>query len=686
MLSSYLLFSISLFARPRLSRIDSLKQMITSARTDTDKVNYLIILSKAYDCMDTSESLKSSMEALNLAKSIHWNKGVISSNYTIGLIYSFCIGDIPASLPFFQMGINIASSSHDTINMGLGIEYIAQGYGHLGRFDLKIDYYRRFLTLKTGPEKKIGALSNMGGAYSVLGNYTGALTCYDSALQTFNELSKSPNRNLRKDTLSKALLKMAIGDVYLSMGDYEHASGNYKNALSLFEYVKSNEGVIIALTGIGKACHLLRDDESAIKYYNEAVDICTKKADSNANKNEKLVIYNLLGKLYLGKKQIDKALDYALGAVRLIKECPFTKEVPVTYNILGEIYTVQKKYDKAVYYLNSAISLCKQSGELDKEKDALQALSTAYTQMGQPAKALEAYKGYIAIRDSVYSLDKATEVTRHEMNADFAEKRAAISAEQDKKDAIQKAVMDLTLKRQQLAYGTFTAIIILLLVVGILLFNRSRLRKKLEMQMAITGERSRISSEMHDDMGSELSKISLLSEMVKNNAADQNERAHLDNISRSSRELLDKMGEIVWSLNNKYDTLESLIIYIRRYAMEFFSSTDIDCKISMPEHFPELTIEGEVRRDIFLAVKEALHNVLKHSKGDLVKITITTDGHFMSISIQDNGVGVDMAAISAFGNGLGNMKSRVEGLKGRFAMKNDNGTILDFNFPLPDSK
>ena len=139
-------------------------------------------------------------------------------------------------------------------------------------------------------------------------------------------------------------------------------------------------------------------------------------------------------------------------------------------------------------------------------------------------------------------------------------------------------------------------------------------------------------------------------------------------------------------LNNKYDKLESLMIYIRRYAMEFFSSTEIDCKISMPENFPDIEIEGELRRNIFLIIKESLHNVLKHSKGTMVIVTITCDDRFVNINVHDNGVGIDVAATSAFGNGLTNMKKRIEDVKGTLTMKNEDGTNLDFNFLLPHLK
>ena len=433
------------------------------------------------------------------------------------------------------------------------------------------------------------------------------------------------------------------------------------------------------MTGIGKAYGAQKNYEQATTYYTRALEKCA----GNEYKNEQLIIYNLLGKLYLEQDATAKAYEYGLKSLGLTEECPNNIEVAMTYNLMGEIYTRLKKYDRATSYLDRAINFSKRSGKLEYERDAWQELSETYQQMHEPGKALEAYKNYVAIRDSVYSLEKVKEVTRHEMTADFNEKRAMLAAEQDKKNAVQQTVMDLTLKRQRLAYATFTVIIILLLSVGVLLRNRYKLREKLEMQLAIASERSRISAEMHDDLGSELSKISLLSELVKGDMAGQQAPQYLGNISRSSKDLVDKMGEIVWSLNSKYDMLENLVIYMRRYAKEFFTATEIDCIVDMPEHFPEVAIEGQIRRNIFLVMKEALHNILKHSGADRATITITADERGMKVKIQDNGTGIDPNAMRIFGNGLANMKKRTEDTGGEFSIKNENGTAIDLNFPFP---
>ncbi len=683
-----LIFVVTLFvgihcsAQLQNNHIDSIILAIQKEPSDSDKISKLVNYSKSLKCVDSTYKIQIGRLALELANKIGWKKGVVISSFDIANCYADCMHR-PEANKYFQLGIDAARDSRDTPAIALGLVLMAQAYGELNLFAKKIDCYQEVLSLKTPPQRKTGVYSNMGSAYANIGDYSIAMTCYDSALHILDEFIKSEKKPTSLDTQSKAVLRLAIGDIYLTIRDFEKALRNYQNALLLFELTKKNEARVNVLTSIGKTYQAMGSYDLGISNFKKALEICKLEEKESNFDIKKQIIFDQLGRYFFDRGHTDSAFFYANSSLLLIERNPESSELPVTYTLLGELYAKTGKFDKAIHFLNGAIAFCKKSGALEIEKDALFALSNLYGQMNQPAKALDVYKNYIAVRDSVFSLDKAKEITRHDMNAAFEEKQAAQKAEQEKENAIQKTVMELTLKRQHFAYLVFTVIIILLVIVGILFYTRSKLREKLEMQMAITSERTRISSEMHDDMGSELSKISLLSEIVKQNVKEQNSESHLINISRSSKELLDRLGEIVWSLNDKYDKLDNLIIYIRRFAMEFFNSTDIDCKVITPEHVPDLPIDGEMRRSVFLLVKEALHNALKHSKADLVTVTITIIDQYINIVVADNGIGIDEHALSEFGNGLDNMKKRVADLKGSIDFATTNGVTITFKFPLP---
>jgi len=209
-------------------------------------------------------------------------------------------------------------------------------------------------------------------------------------------------------------------------------------------------------------------------------------------------------------------------------------------------------------------------------------------------------------------------------------------------------------------------------------------RKELDKQMAVLAakqdERNRISADMHDELGSGVTAIRLMSEIVKSKMKEQT-LPEIDKISNSANELLNKMNTIIWTMTSSNDSVENLVAYIRSYAVEFFENTNIDCYFNMPAEVPHHEISGEKRRNIFLSVKEALTNVLKHSQASVVKINIAVSDRLV-IEIFDNGVGINMDKLRKFGNGLNNMKKRMASIEGEFNIENSEGTRTCFDLAL----
>jgi len=209
-------------------------------------------------------------------------------------------------------------------------------------------------------------------------------------------------------------------------------------------------------------------------------------------------------------------------------------------------------------------------------------------------------------------------------------------------------------------------------------------RKELEKQVAVMQahqeERERISADIHDELGSGMTTIRLMSEIAKNKMKG-NVPVEIEKISNSANEVLNKMNAIIWSMNSSNDTLDSLISYIRVYAIEYFDGTSIECKVAMPQEIPFKELSGDKRRNIFLCVKETLNNTLKHSKATRVNINIGT-GHTLQITIADNGAGIDPEKIRKFGNGLKNIDRRMKSIGGSYTISNNNGTETKLESPL----
>ena len=205
----------------------------------------------------------------------------------------------------------------------------------------------------------------------------------------------------------------------------------------------------------------------------------------------------------------------------------------------------------------------------------------------------------------------------------------------------------------------------------------------IEKQKALTEERKRIAGEMHDDLGGGLTTIKFLSHRALTKAASEDEKNILENITKKSQQLVTNMSEIIWAMNADYDDMDSLIAYTRRYAAEYLSQFEIVFKQEVHGDIIKISLGGEKRRNIFLVIKEALHNVVKHAEASRVisKFEFTT--HHLYIKIIDDGKGIPgEGETNYFGNGLKNMQERISKLDGTMEIKQSGGLTLIFKLEI----
>lgn len=206
------------------------------------------------------------------------------------------------------------------------------------------------------------------------------------------------------------------------------------------------------------------------------------------------------------------------------------------------------------------------------------------------------------------------------------------------------------------------------------------LQKELEKQKSIEAERERISHDMHDDLGAGISALKLQAEFLKQRAEDEDLKSDIDELLKTSEDMNLSMREMLWSLNSGNDTLGSFIDYAKSYAQNFLKKTAIVLHIEDENVIFETTITTEQRRNLFLCLKEALNNAYKHSRSDkLILAFVQQEKEFM-MKISDNGIGIHPD--KAEGNGLRNMKRRMQEQKGHCEVTTENGTHLFFRIDL----
>ncbi len=215
---------------------------------------------------------------------------------------------------------------------------------------------------------------------------------------------------------------------------------------------------------------------------------------------------------------------------------------------------------------------------------------------------------------------------------------------------------------------------------GAMWMARQRVQRRLgqlERQRALERERARIARDIHDDLGASLTRISLLSQSARAELNDgQPAATDVDQIYATARELTRAMDEIVWAVNPKHDTLDSLVAYLGRFAQNFLSTAGIRCRLDLPLRLPAWPLTAEIRHNTFLAFKEALNNVVRHAHSSEVRISLELGREGFTLVVADNGCGFAWGpntGQSGFGtagsgngggNGLVNMQKRLEEIGG----------------------
>ena len=216
----------------------------------------------------------------------------------------------------------------------------------------------------------------------------------------------------------------------------------------------------------------------------------------------------------------------------------------------------------------------------------------------------------------------------------------------------------------------------------------SRKLERVERQRALERERTRIAKDIHDDLGASLTRINLLSQSARAGMEDgPRTLTNLDQICTTARQLTRAMDEIVWAVDPQHDTLDSLASYLDILIHEMFSDSGIRCRLDFPVNLPVWPVTSEVRHNLFLAFKEALHNVLKHSRATEVQISFRLEPAAFAVNITDNGRGFEPAPTEGLTrprrHGLGNMRQRLEEIGGGCEIQSEPGRGTRVTFLLP---
>lgn len=584
------------------------------------------------------------------------------------LSWEYRFTDKDKSLQYGEEGLQLARQLKDTAAIASSLNSISETWLNFGDYEKAETITREELPYARAiPQKKclLGALTRLGTIQFRKGKF-------DEALQYQLEVKREAEL-LNKPEIT-GIANLNIGLTYMDLKRNDEALQYFNTALKAFEEIQMATGIGVCYVNITET---LRNQ----KKYKEALETAQKAENVLLQSGNKLHLgytYGIMGKIYVAMGNRPKQLEYFQKSLALSKENQDDFMICQNQADLGKVFIEMGDMAKAKTYLDASLQLAEKMQQKSVMLENYAHLRDWHLLQKNFEEARLMDEQYNAGMDSVF-------------NAKMAEKIAdsATKYETEKKES---AIRDLENQNEIKNIQTYSALagiaglLVLLYLMRRAYRQKQRLaaqqeqlqrttierleteRKVVALNAHLEGqqlERLRIAEDLHDDFGSGLSKISLLSEVAKKKASVETE---LDKISAAAKDLLLKMSEIVWALNHHNDTLPSLAGYIRRYAVGFFEDSDIRCFFDIPD-LPVLPLSGEIRRNVFLVVKETLHNTLKHSEAGKVDIAFSLKYDTLEIQIRDNGKGFAFADLEYSGNGLDNMERRMKSSGGAFEVE-----------------
>ncbi len=336
------------------------------------------------------------------------------------------------------------------------------------------------------------------------------------------------------------------------------------------------------------------------------------------------------------------------------------------------------------------VGLSRETGDHGSLVNITGVLKELYQLQGRTADALRMTQLWVHMRDSVERMQGRESILRHQLHLDML----TDSLHRAETDQLREMEHAHVLKEERTRRYAFAlvAFLLVLALTGAVLFIQSKRRQEMRLaameraqlqQDKVIAElriRDQVGRDLHDDMGAGLSAMRLKSELAQQVLKDPEALARLSELAELSDELMGNMHHIIWALTSDRGSVADTVAHCVNHARSYLGEHEIAVQVDQPAKWPAVELDPQHRRNIFLVLKEALHNVVKHADAARVHITFAWDDGLM-LSIVDDGCGGNGQVQGRGGNGLGNMRRRIEDLGGSFTMEMGSGTSITCRLP-----
>ncbi len=586
---------------------------------------------------DFTEAIKAHTKSLQLSKEIN-DKPRVSFRYIdIGNCYE-SLGNYPEAIRNYLSALKLSEELGNKANMGSAYNNIGEVYKNQGNNAAALKNYLTGLRFFEEAKHKYGicvSYDNIGEIYQRQGKYAEALANHLAALKLGEEMNY---------TYGMAYTYRNIGTAHFLQLNYANALTNYQSSLKLFQQIEEKEGMAKININIGDTYFRMKNLPEARKYLNQAL-LAAKEFQGKKIIKE---TYESLARLDSATGNWEEAYRdqklFARYRDSLLNEENSNK---ITENMMR--YEFGKKEDSILY-----------QQILSNEKLKQQTLLTQ-----QQRQALLLQEKDLAL---VSNEKKMQYLQMQQDSAQHAIQRGETDKKQGQLELLnkEKAIQFLELNKQKQVKKYLLAGFALVLLLGFLLYRNYRNRQQLKLQVL----RNKIASDLHDDIGSTLSSISIFSQMAQQQSKEV--IPLLETIGENSRKMLDAMADIVWTINPENDQFEKIILRMRSFAYELLGAKKIDFEFNADDEVSKMKLSMNVRRNLYLIFKEATNNMVKYSGANKAIFNIKGEKNRLTMLIRDNGRGFDTRQ-TTLGNGLKNMKKRAEEIGAQFLIESGSG-------------
>lgn len=515
----------------------------------------------------------------------------------------------------------------------------------------------------------------LGDAKGLAATYGNLVTAYfsvspDSALKYQEKAIALAKQTGVKNNLAQAYSNAAT--LLTRMKKYEDAVNYQQQALQLYKETGDQLKVGNQYIGLANLQQLLGDSAMAEQYFREAEIIAA------AQKNKLLyqTLYQARSSFYSARSNYKLSYDY-YKLYNTYRDSIVTEKNTATMVEMQTKYETEKK-DNEIARLNTEQKI--RQLEIEKQKAMI---SGNIQEAKRKEIQIQLLKQQQDLRDAEIARQKE-ELEKQNLVNKNNEQQLLLSVQQLQIAENEKKLRMRQLDKERLLRNGIIAGSLLLLLFGFLLFNRYQLRKKLEEQQALLEVRNKISKDLHDDIGSTLTSIHILSNISQTVISENPAQAKqmIADIASQSKNIQQNMSDIVWSIRPDNNKVENLISRMREYLGQTLEPQQIQTKLFVNETALHLELPMEYRKELLLIFKEAVNNIVKHSGATVVDLEFSMQQETLNMTIKDNGVW--KGSPSSSGTGTYSMQQRAVALTGTLSIDGTpQGTLVQLKLPVP---